>query len=607
MKTNIIRIVCLLLAVFMSVSLFAACGDEGEATKATSSVASSAPAGSGSSTGSNSPTFELQEEIVEELTDADPYTIVSDATGKEIVILKKENGVITMTVAEKTTLKAFTECVAAKVNFKIVITDAQGNEITDENTEIANGMIFNVYEDGKEEAVVTLTIAVVSQEVIEETISKNEEIKQENEEMKEHNENQTPGKDEEDTSAPVVTGPKVAVTLASVWYDSYVGTSQSANTWQATFKNMDERKGYTTTVNRLDATSATDLIVKEVMAGKASADIFEVSLQMCRNIAKQKAACNWLDSKTLNFGDFQNGGTKAVTFTDKCYGVTLNGTSGVVAGVIYNKDLIKKYAPDYDLQKLYKENNWNFDAFREVAKLCTRDTNGDNKTDIYGVTSNTNIIGIMLTSNAGGTALMNSNGRVEATMCNDAGVAALEFCKILFKTDRSWKYVADIKTAASNFCTGTYAMFASNLYFYSLIAPTATFKFDFVHAPMGPDYGKYVDAVYDANVYVVPKTKADRLDELGTWMNHIKSMSNKMLDIESKNMAKNGFSQEAITIYKWCKNNMQADFSTGAFTGAIAGQVDGSVTNASRSPAKVMASIKEAAQKELDDFYANMY
>ena len=85
------KILAGILSVCLLLSLFAACGDEGEATKETSSVATSAPAASGNSTtGNDSPTFELQEELVEELTDDDPYTIVSDATGKEIVILKKE-------------------------------------------------------------------------------------------------------------------------------------------------------------------------------------------------------------------------------------------------------------------------------------------------------------------------------------------------------------------------------------------------------------------------------------------------------------------------------------------------------------------------------------
>ena len=94
---------------------------------------------------------------------------------------------------------------------------------------------------------------------------------------------------------------------------------------------------------------------------------------------------------------------------------------------------------------------------------------------------------------------------------------------------------------------------------------------------------------------------------MGTWINHLTTVSGKLLNIEAKNWAMNGFSQDSIEIFKWCKNNMQADYSTGAFTGAVSSQVDSSVTSPSKSPSKVMASIKTLAQTELDDFYANMY
>ncbi|MBR3843999.1 MAG: hypothetical protein IKM39_00655 [Clostridia bacterium] len=199
------------------------------------------------------------------------------------------------------------------------------------------------------------------------------------------------------------------------------------------------------------------------------------------------------------------------------------------------------------------------------------------------------------------------NGRVEATMCNSNGVRALEFCKELFKTDRSWKYFADIKDSINFFCAGTSAMFASNLHFYTEIATKADFKLDYVHTPMGSDQNKYIDAVYDASLYMVPKTKEKQLDVIGNWINSIASISGKALNNESKKMTMNGLSNDAVNTYKWIMNNVQADYSTGAFSGTISSAVDGSVTTASKSPAKVMDSIKIQAQKELDDFYANMY
>lgn len=585
-----IRLISLLMCLLLVGSLFVGCGDDEPAETATDvqSTVASVPA-----------------DVVVEITDDDPYELKQDKDGNDLVILvPEEDGSITMEVAENTTLETFLTCAVAKEGHTIRVLDDKGAEITDMKTVIATGMKFEVVKDGEDTAKVSLAIRVITKQQIADKLEEQEKVESQVNAA-------TPSKDDGNKNDKVSTvskdtTPKTDIKMITIYPEAYLSSTATAKVWQTSLKNIEEKKHYRTTVEKLDPLSAVDLITKEVMAGKASADVFDVQLSMSRSLAKSKALANWLDSKTLDFSKVQNGGTQAITFGNKCYGIALNGTSGVVAGIMYNKDLIAKYAPQYDLQKLYKQNKWDFDTFREVAKLCTRDTDGDGKTDIYGVTSNTNIIGIMLTSNAGGTALM-KNGRVEATMCNDAGIAALEFCKTLFKTDRSWKYYADIKTAVSNFCTGNYAMLATNLYFYSLVAPSAGFKFDFVHAPMGPDYGKYVDAVYDASVYVVPKTKEGRLGDLGTWINHLTSVSGKLLNIEAKNMAINGFSQDAIEIFKWCKNNMQADFSTGAFSGEVAGQVDGSVTNASKSPSKVMNAIKTQAQTELDDFYAPMY
>ena len=591
-----IRILCLLMCLLLVGSLFVGCGDnEAESPTDVQSTVVSVP-----------------EDVVVELTDDAPYELKQDKDGNDIIILvPEEDDSITMEVAEKTTLEVFLTCAVAKEGHTIRVLDAKGAEITDMKAVIATGMKFEVVKDGEDTAAVSLAIRVITKEQIADKIDKQEQVNTQKEELKnpDKNPSKDSGKDPSKDSGkkPVVDNtPKTEVKLITIYPEAYLSSTATANVWQTSLKTIEDKKHYKTNIDKLDPLSAVDVITKEVMAGKSSADVYDISLSMCRSLAKSKAVCNWLDSKTLDFSKVQNGGTQAITFGKKCYGVALNGTSGVVAGIMYNKDLVAKYAPGYDLQKLYKENKWDFDTFREVAKLCTRDTDGDGKTDTYGVTSNTNIIGIMLTSNAGGTALM-KNGRVEATMCNDAGIAALEFCKTLFKNDRSWKYYADIKTAVANFCTGNYAMLATNLYFYSLVAPSANFKFDFVHAPMGPDYGKYVDAVYDASVFVVPKTNQKKLDTLGTWINHLTTISGKLLNIEAKNMAINGFSNDAINTMKWCKNNMIADFSTGAFTSAVASQVDGSVTNASRSPTKVMNAIKQQAQAELDDFYANMY
>ncbi|MBR4869072.1 MAG: hypothetical protein IKU10_07935, partial [Clostridia bacterium] len=304
---------------------------------------------------------------------------------------------------------------------------------------------------------------------------------------------------------------------------------------------------------------------------------------------------------------FNCAATESVTFNGRAYGVTWASKSVNPMGVIYNKSLIAKYAKSYDIEDLYDSKKWNFDNFQAIAKACTVDTDGNGKSDIYGFTSNTNVIGMALTSNAGGTALKNGE-KVEATMCNEAGIKALEWCKEMFKTDKSWLYKADINQCVTEFTGGKAAMFVSYLQFYPQITAQANFKVGFVLMPKGPAQSNYRNGVYDGAYYIVPKTKAARLDDIGNWLNEIaQGTSTALLNNKVKDLAKNGFDSKSQTIYRWVVTNMTPEFSSGVFTSTISSQVDGSVTSAAKQPAKVMAAIKTQAQKECDDYYADIY
>ncbi|MBR4867699.1 MAG: hypothetical protein IKU10_00960 [Clostridia bacterium] len=398
------------------------------------------------------------------------------------------------------------------------------------------------------------------------------------------------------------------IRLASIWADNYSAANDNGYTYQDTFDAM-QKKGITTQIASLDANAATDTIVKEVMAGNSGADIYEVSQVMCRNIAKKKASANLYDSTTLNKSLFKCAATESVTFNGKAYGITWP-TKGVnPLGVFYNKNMIAKYASEYDILDLYNKKQWSFDTFRAIAKACTVDTDGNGKTDIYGFTSNTNVIGMALTSNAGGQALK-VNEKVEATMCSDAGIQALEWCKAMFKTDKSWLYKADINQCVWQFGNGNAAMFASYLVFYPSIAYYAgsTFDIGFVLMPMGPAQNTYKTNIFDDSYYVVPKTKTARLDDIGHWLNEMaQGTGTELLNNKTNDLAYAGFDTATQAIYRWCVNNSSPDFSSGVFSSSISSQVDSSVTSAARVPATVIDSIKESAQQECDDYYADIY
>ncbi len=642
MKTNMMRMISLVLVLLMALTVFAACKKGEDTQDAKSSVPAQTTTDAEIDAVIDQLEEQLQEDTILDATDEDPFTLAdSDVV---LMVNDEETGVRVLEIAEKTTLEDVLAVVAAKEGYAQKVVDADGEEITDMAAEVADGMVIEFFAADSEEAIVSLAIKVKTAEEIEQVIEEQEKIDKENEKIEEQIQQQeqqkpskqpgaskpvastdkpvsntpgsTPGSSAPISSTtPIVPPPtsnppsapkNISIILSSVWGTNYSANDANGKAWQENLTNMKNKQGITTTINTIDANSATDTIVKEVMAGKSSADVYDISQVMCRNVARKNASANIYASKTLNKSLFQCGATESVTFKGKAYGITFATKSVNPMGVIYNKDLIKKYAKDYDIVKLYDEGKWNFENFQAIANACTQDTTGDGKTDIYGFTSNTNVIGMALTSNAGGTALK-VNEKVEATMCNEDGIKALEWCKEMFKTDKSWKYKADINQCITEFTGGKAAMFVSYLQFYPTIASQASFPLGFVLMPKGPAQSSYKNGVYDAALYVVPKTKADRLDDIGLWLNGMAGVSNKLLNNNLRNLAMNGLDAKSQEIYRWLVNNMTPEFSSGVFSSAISSEVDSSVTSAAKSPAKVMAAIRTQAQKECDDYYADIY
>ena len=568
MKTNMARILCLVLVLVLSVGMFAGCKkDKVTPTDVTGTdVVTSVP-----------------EDVIIKVDDSAPYAIAKDANGKDVVILTKDG----LTVAENTTLEAFLACVTAKEGYTIKVSDEKGKEVTDKKAVLAKGMIFEVIKKDATDAEVKLNIVVITAAEMQSTIDKQAEI------------NKKPVNSQ--TAADGKT-----ITLASVWHYDYKAADAIGQTYTKAMNAIKSKNGITTVVNALDPNSATNTIVSEVTAGKASADIFEVNQAMTRNIAKQGAAANIYDSKTLNKSLFKCAATETVTFNGKAYGITYATKSVEPMGVIYNKDLLAKYAKEYDIVKLYDQKKWNFANCQAIAKACTVDTDGNGTYDIHGIISNTNIIGMALTANAGGTALK-VNEKVEATMCNEAGIKALQWCKELIN-DKSWKYIADIDQCASDFASGKAAMFVSYLNHYPKITANAKFSLGFVLMPIGPAQTDYKNGVYDGRFYLVPKTRANRLDDIGTWLNGIASnTSTALLNNKVKDLAKNGFDAKSQEIYKWVVNNMTPEYSTDVFGDELSAIVDNSVVVASKQPQKEMNRIKSQAQAKCDDYYKDIY
>lgn len=86
----------------------------------------------------------------------------------------------------------------------------------------------------------------------------------------------------------------------------------------------------------------------------------------------------------MTTGNFEKAITDAFTFNKKVYACNI-GENSNVQGLFYNADLLKKYAPGYDVMKMYKEGTWTEAKFEEILRKISS-TSGQKVTPLVGST-----------------------------------------------------------------------------------------------------------------------------------------------------------------------------------------------------------------------------
>ncbi len=556
MKTNMLRLISLVLVVLMTVSVFAACSC-GEDPETNTDV-----------TGTDVQS-EIQEVTAEDLI-GQGYKVAKD---EKIKVVKISDAFV-IQVAEGTTLEQFLKVVTPEDGCTIKLFGADNKEITDKAFVLVDKSSLKVFDkDGKEKNVVTISV-----------------IKSAN-----------------STTVPTSLN-KYPFRFGAQNATHFTDASTSTGKVNVdVINNIKKKYSCTVDVVGFNGTTLVQEIVNSCRAGKVSADVVECNISHARSIAKQGCAADFAKCTTLNKKLFTNGMTESVTHKGHIYSVAYASMAVNPMGVLFNKAIVDKYMGTKDfIYNHYKAGTWNFDNFELVAKTCTDDTDGDGKNDIHGVTSNTNIIGMALTANAGGTALK-VNEKVEATMCNDKGIYALTWLKEKIYNPGYWNYKPDIYVSISSFANGEAAMFVSYLSWYSQISTSAKFQMGFVPMPKGPSQSNYITGAYDGGIFIVPKTNEKNINIVGTFLNELAATSSKHINKSISDMARNGFDATAQSVYKWAITNTSPEFSIGVFGSEISAKVDQSVTDPSKAPKTVMESIKGAAQKKCDDYYAPLY
>ncbi|BBH24207.1 hypothetical protein Back11_55520 [Paenibacillus baekrokdamisoli] len=173
--------------------------------------------------------------------------------------------------------------------------------------------------------------------------------------------------------------------------------------------------------------------------------------------------------------------SKTFTFGGKPYAV---GTSAAPIVIYYNKSLFTNNGVKTP-SEYYKEGNWTWDSFRDVAKQLTADTDGDGKNDQFGFGWWDGGYPLFVGSNGKTLLSYNDDGTITTNYDSENVKEAMQFAQDALLKD---KYIDKAKEGDSfigEFKNGKLAMTAE----YGLSGFTvfkSDYELDFVPVPTGP-------------------------------------------------------------------------------------------------------------------------
>jgi multiple sugar transport system substrate-binding protein len=206
--------------------------------------------------------------------------------------------------------------------------------------------------------------------------------------------NNTANNTKDEPAAEVVTKPVVEETpatdlggrtikIAAWWDDTPVGDTAGGMARLDKIAELEEKYNMKVEFINIPFEEYMDKFTTTVLAGEPFADV--AIMEYKRAIVPVKDGLVLpLSEFTLgnsNVNNEQNLIMKLPPLGGGEYAFNKVGVS--VVGLHYNRDLFTKLGLP-DLQEIYAKGEWTWDKFLEVARLATRDTDNDGKTDSFG-------------------------------------------------------------------------------------------------------------------------------------------------------------------------------------------------------------------------------
>jgi len=211
----------------------------------------------------------------------------------------------------------------------------------------------------------------------------------------------------------------------------------------------------------------------------------------------------WLDMNDPKYNNWMKAGG---SYNGKQYGLYDGAPSPY--GFFYNKTLIDQMGLE-DPYKLYKEGNWTWDKFREYLKAATKDTNGDGKVDVYGLSGAYEKTPMLakqfIYTNNGAVAKNDESGALKFTMGDENSIQALQFMSDLYNTDKSIMQPVP-EDASKEFIAGKSVMYAGFSWEYSGLRDNMKDKtLGYVFFPKGPKADAYKTYTAYGNMSMIAK------------------------------------------------------------------------------------------------------
>ena len=201
---------------------------------------------------------------------------------------------------------------------------------------------------------------------------------------------------------------------------------------------------------------------------------------------------------------------KTLDYKGKIYGFGTASAALINTSLIsYNKTMFEREGLP-DPYELYKNGEWTWEAFRDIAVQATRDLDGDGTIDVYGIAAiaGHDGLGRLAYSNNACFADFDEEGRLVFMLDSPEGLEAFRF----------WKELVDLKVIAfggenlTQFINGQAAMDLGFMLWH-LLYPYQDMQDEIglVPVPMGPSADDYVFAPRDGEGFVLPANSENPL------------------------------------------------------------------------------------------------